>query len=46
MLIKENSRIFIIKNQMGERIYVNENIKKLIENNNLKGFLFKEIGKI
>ncbi len=46
VLNKENSRIFIVKNQLGERIYVNEDIKKLIEDNNLKGFVFKEVGEI
>ena len=46
VLNKENSRIFIVKNQLGERIYVNEDIKELIEDNNLKGFVFKEVGEI
>lgn len=45
-LNNENSKIFIIKNQLGERIYINDDIKKTIENNNLTGFLFKEVGEI
>lgn len=42
----KNSKIFIIKNQMGERIYIDENIKKIIDENNLKGFVFREVGEI
>lgn len=45
-LTDENSKIFIIKNQMGERFYVNEDVKKIIEDNSLKGFMFKEVGEI
>ncbi len=46
ILNNENSKIFIIKNQMGERIYVNEDIKTIIDHNQLKGFIFKEVGEI
>ena len=45
-LTNENSKLFIIKNQAGQRWYVNENIKNLIENNHLKGFVFREVGEI
>ena len=31
---------------MGERIYVNEDIKTIIDHNQLKGFIFKEVGEI
>ena len=31
---------------MGERIYIDENIKKIIDENKLKGFVFREVGEI
>lgn len=46
VLTIENSRFFIIQNQIGERIYINEEIKNMIEEHQLKGFIFKEVGKI
>jgi hypothetical protein len=45
-LNNENSRIFIIKELLGGNIFINEEIKNIIEDNQLEGFVIKEVGEI
>lgn len=42
----DSLKIFKLKNYERGEIYVHEGTKKLIEENNLEGFIFKEVGEV
>ena len=42
----ENSKIFVLKQDIGGNIYVNEQTKQLIEQSELEGFVFIELSEL